>query len=218
MTPHPFTRFAVLSLAFGTPAALLLVCVLLEFQVPLNREGAWAMGFWNGRVRVSNWPQVEASNRRADAYAKEYWNRWRHHTDDGPGGRDGVPVRPPFTPPRRVKPQGWSLNLTLPIAVPASLSLTFFLLHRRVLNIRRRRRRAGQCPECGYDLRASPERCPECGAPARPRSAVIADLENHHPESDDDDNDDRHVTHPSPADRAGGSPRPDTPATPAARV
>jgi hypothetical protein len=40
---------------------------------------------------------------------------------------------------------GWSL-------VPVSLSLR-----------RRLRKRAGCCPGCGYDLRATPDRCPECG-------------------------------------------------------
>jgi len=30
---------------------------------------------------------------------------------------------------------------------------------------RLRRARAGYCPACGYDLRASPGACPECGSP-----------------------------------------------------
>ena len=50
----------------------------------------------------------------------------------------------------------------------AGLAQWYFL--NRPHERRRKRRRQGLCPECGYDLRATPGRCPECGAVPDPRS------------------------------------------------
>jgi hypothetical protein len=52
----------------------------------------------------------------------------------------------------------WALALLLGVTPPLF----------RDLGAQRRRRleRAGLCPGCGYDLRATPGRCPECGTPA----------------------------------------------------
>lgn len=52
--------------------------------------------------------------------------------------------------------------------VPTWFAVPVLLAPLGVLTIGRRRRRrcvrAGGCPCCGYDVRATPDRCPECGA------------------------------------------------------
>ena len=59
------------------------------------------------------------------------------------------------------------------VVVPYWLVLAVAALPLPVVGVkfvaRRRRRRAGLCASCGYDLRASPGRCPECGT--EPRAA-----------------------------------------------
>ncbi|HEY2588940.1 MAG TPA: hypothetical protein VGI81_24565 [Tepidisphaeraceae bacterium] len=51
----------------------------------------------------------------------------------------------------------WTIMCAAFIPVGAAV---MFLLRRWA---RRRKLKSGHCPQCGYDLRATPTRCPECG-------------------------------------------------------
>ncbi|MGA2499839.1 MAG: hypothetical protein ABSH20_19045 [Tepidisphaeraceae bacterium] len=53
--------------------------------------------------------------------------------------------------------------LWIPQWLPVGLLSIWPATRLRTLVRRWRRHRKGQCLECGYDLRATPERCPECG-------------------------------------------------------
>ena len=59
--------------------------------------------------------------------------------------------------------QGGGFEVSLwPVAVLAAVPPSLWIIRRRG-SAAARRRAAGLCPACGYDLRATPGRCPECG-------------------------------------------------------
>ncbi len=66
---------------------------------------------------------------------------------------------------------GSFIRISIPYWFPALLALAMPSFRLREFVRTRRRRRAGLCRQCGYDLRATPDRCPECGTPVATRAA-----------------------------------------------
>jgi hypothetical protein len=62
------------------------------------------------------------------------------------------------------------VKLVVPMWAPLALAAFAFLLSSRPYFRCRRWKRLGLCSQCGYNLRATPDRCPECGAVPKDRA------------------------------------------------
>jgi hypothetical protein len=164
-------------------AATALSLILFAATVVLCVRSYWVADAWgwssgkrsvqcgiaSGRLRID-------ASRLADeggswGAASRAHSRYRA-ADDPPTIR--LPTSPRnlgFAVEHRIKPKNYESFLVLvPLWVPLLILCGAVALFRRSAkrSLREQRRRAGACPHCGYDLRATPERCPECGTiPAR---------------------------------------------------
>ncbi|HYE18034.1 MAG TPA: hypothetical protein VEA69_06300 [Tepidisphaeraceae bacterium] len=88
--------------------------------------------------------------------SRETWHGWgpvRWAYSDGPHG--------PLLPATRLTTG--QISVACWLLAPLLAAPPVIRLWRRPARRRRERRAAGLCPNCAYDVRATPGRCPECG-------------------------------------------------------
>jgi hypothetical protein len=66
---------------------------------------------------------------------------------------------------------GTKIEIQIGIVWPALLAVGLAVLWRRAV-LKQQRATVGVCMNCGYDLRATPDRCPECGTVTQSSSAA----------------------------------------------
>ena len=78
-----------------------------------------------------------------------------------------APLHAAFVQAMHHQPSRAPIYGTLMWLVPGSMVLASFIAM-GANAFQSRAKKAGRCPTCGYDLRATPDRCPECGTDVKP--------------------------------------------------
>jgi hypothetical protein len=151
--------------------------------LPSDSQPAYLLFTGPGVVDLAKEDPAQWNNIEWDGPELQFWSGPRSSPPIvSPDGKMTIYLdAPPWKPPtHEFAGFGWEgsavamgPNLT-PTTWRISLPLWFFALALSVFPLSRivsmtghvRRRRAGFCAGCGYDLRATPDRCPECGTEA----------------------------------------------------
>jgi hypothetical protein len=119
----------------------------------------WRLNIGNGMCMISWDPVLGPDHKTPPAW------HWRHRTFPPSNLPSLITDRRGLLYFYNVQwPGPFGANLHIPfhtLAFPLTIPLATWLWR---IYKRRRRFPSGSCPNCGYDLRATPHRCPECGA------------------------------------------------------
>ena len=117
-----------------------------DFEVSQSKEG-WIYEYSFAKVHYWNPPHT---------LYRPWWEPWWCYDSR----LLGYSIAGPVTGCTR---QDCAVDVYLKAWLTALIFATTPLIGAYRLVARRRASRAGLCPQCGYDLRATPARCPECG-------------------------------------------------------
>jgi hypothetical protein len=158
MRRHLFNLAAAVALLLCVSAA---VVWAISYRVGVDRSVGWVTLWRPGAAHVT-----AGTHRGSMGIA---WSRNGFLTvsptivDAGSWQRGPVSVMRGREPASPQVSGGW-VNVDCWFVCAATATLPMLRAALLIGGIRRRRRRAaGRCIRCGYDLRATPDRCPECG-------------------------------------------------------